>query len=464
MPWTSHPVIWPRVGTCSQRSATSRPAQCCTCSRSTRRIRRTPYRSAVCAGAGRQCRDGAVGVAVILYTLFVLGTGVERLYELRISRSRTRRLPWPKAAGKSVKVTFPWMVALHTALLVGAVVEVWVFDRPFILWLGIPMLIITLACQLRAATGSSPPSVGSGIRVSSWCQAHLAVRRGVYRFPWLRHPNYWVVVIEGIALPMIHTAWITAIVFTVLNAILLLGFRIPTENEGAGGTGVTGIRVAIVGGGPVGLAAALFASRAGMTPVVMEARDHDGDKACGEGLMPGVLPLLDELGLDPPGTRSDRSVLPTGCTAGRSPLPGCSGARGPADSPRRTRCARKPTGMASSAGTHASRDSPRIHPACECTVPGSEDVDADYVLGCDGLHSTVARGLGLVARSRRRGHADTGYASTSNGAPWDSMIEVYYAGDAELYITPVDDQTVGVAVCWVRKASTWPTPSRGCRR
>jgi methyltransferase len=57
------------------------------------------------------------------------------------------------------------------------------------------------------------------------------VTRGPYRWPWLRHPNYWIVAIEGIALPLVHSAWITAIAFTVLNAVLLLGFRIPTENR-----------------------------------------------------------------------------------------------------------------------------------------------------------------------------------------------------------------------------------------
>ena len=45
------------------------------------------------------------------------------------------------------------------------------------------------------------------------------------------HPNYVIVAVEGIALPLIHTAWITAIAFTVLNAILLLGFRIPAEDR-----------------------------------------------------------------------------------------------------------------------------------------------------------------------------------------------------------------------------------------
>jgi methyltransferase len=57
------------------------------------------------------------------------------------------------------------------------------------------------------------------------------VRRGPYRFGWFPHPNYVIVAIEGIALPLVYTAWITALAFTVLNAILLLGFRIPTEDR-----------------------------------------------------------------------------------------------------------------------------------------------------------------------------------------------------------------------------------------
>ena len=43
------------------------------------------------------------------------------------------------------------------------------------------------------------------------------------------HPNYVAVVVEGIALPLVHTAWLTAVVFTVLNAVLLRT-RIRVEN------------------------------------------------------------------------------------------------------------------------------------------------------------------------------------------------------------------------------------------
>jgi methyltransferase len=53
------------------------------------------------------------------------------------------------------------------------------------------------------------------------------VATGPYR--WLSHPNYVAVVAEGIALPLVHTAWLTAVVFTALNA-LLLRTRLRVEN------------------------------------------------------------------------------------------------------------------------------------------------------------------------------------------------------------------------------------------
>jgi methyltransferase len=53
------------------------------------------------------------------------------------------------------------------------------------------------------------------------------VSRGPYRL--MPHPNYLAVVVEGVALPLVHTAWITALVFTALNAAVLRT-RIRVEN------------------------------------------------------------------------------------------------------------------------------------------------------------------------------------------------------------------------------------------
>jgi methyltransferase len=166
---------------------------------------------------------------VIAYTFLILVTGVERIVELIVS---VRNARWAFARGgvEYGRGHFPFMVALHTGLLLACLAEVFLLDRPFHPLLGWPMLVIVLLCQVARywIIGSLGRQWNARVIVVPGLGR---VVRGPYRFSWLRHPNYLVVVIEGIALPLVHTAWITAIVFTVLNAILLLRFRIPTENH-----------------------------------------------------------------------------------------------------------------------------------------------------------------------------------------------------------------------------------------
>ena len=167
-------------------------------------------------------------MSVILYIAFVLATGVERLYELRVSK-RNAATAFAQGGREYGQRHFPWMVALHTGLLLACIAEVVLLDRPFIPWLGWPMLVIAVLCQ--AARYWIISSLGSqwNTRVIVVPGAARVVARGPYR--WFTHPNSVVGAVEGIALPLVHTAWITAIAFTVLNAVLLLGFRIPTENR-----------------------------------------------------------------------------------------------------------------------------------------------------------------------------------------------------------------------------------------
>jgi len=79
--------------------------------------------------------------------------------------------------------------------------------------------------------------------------------------------------------------------------------------------------VTIVGAGPVGLATAIFARNAGLSVQVLDGGAIDGDKACGEGLMPGTAPLLAELGIGPPRTRFRRSGLSPGLNSGGTFVP-----------------------------------------------------------------------------------------------------------------------------------------------
>lgn len=160
---------------------------------------------------------------MVAYALLIAAVVVERIAELVVSQ---RNLSWSRERGgvEFGARHYPAMVTLHTALLVGCLVEA--MYRPFLPALGWPMLAVALAAQ--------------GLRW--WCITTLGhqwntrvvvvpdavrVTGGPYRF--FSHPNYVAVVAEGIALPLVHTAWVTAVVFTVLNAVVLRT-RIGVEN------------------------------------------------------------------------------------------------------------------------------------------------------------------------------------------------------------------------------------------
>ena len=166
---------------------------------------------------------------MILYLVLILLTGGERLAEVIVS---TRNAKWAFGRGgiESGKSHFPWMVTLHFGLLLGALAEVFLLHRPFLPGLGWPMLALALLCQ--AGRWWIIGTLGHQWNTRVIVVPGLGrIDRGPYRFRWLPHPNYLIVAIEGIALPLVYAAWITALAFTVLNAILLLGFRIPAENR-----------------------------------------------------------------------------------------------------------------------------------------------------------------------------------------------------------------------------------------
>lgn len=166
--------------------------------------------------------------SVLLFTVFILLTGVERIIELFTSL-RHARWAFERGGVESGRGHYPAMVMLHTGLLVGSLAEVWLLGRPFIALLGWPMLAIAVLCQVGRIWIIR--SLGNQWNTRVIVVPGMALsRRGPYRWR-LRHPNYVLVAVEGLAIPLIHTAWITAGAFAVLNAILLLGFRIPTENR-----------------------------------------------------------------------------------------------------------------------------------------------------------------------------------------------------------------------------------------
>jgi methyltransferase len=159
------------------------------------------------------------------FVALVLLVGLERLAELVVSN---RNAAWSLARGgvETGRRHYPPMVLLHTGLLAGAVAEVLLADRRFVPVLGWTMLVVTAAAQALRwwCIGTLGPRWNTRVIV---VPGLALVRSGPYR--WLRHPNYLAVVLEGLALPLVHSAWLTAAVFTVLNAALLR-VRLRVEN------------------------------------------------------------------------------------------------------------------------------------------------------------------------------------------------------------------------------------------
>jgi methyltransferase len=160
------------------------------------------------------------------YTLLVAVVAVERLAELVVARRNAR---WSLARGavESGAGHYPFMVVLHTGLLGGALAEVWLGERPFVPALGATMLALLAGSQALRwwCIGTLGRQWNTRVLVVPGLDR---VDRGPYR--WLPHPNYVAVCVEGVALPLVHTAWITAVGFTVLNA-LLLRVRIKAEDD-----------------------------------------------------------------------------------------------------------------------------------------------------------------------------------------------------------------------------------------
>jgi methyltransferase len=113
---------------------------------------------------------------------------------------------------------FPVMIALHVALIAGCVLEPILGHRTFIPALGWTMLAVTAAANVLRWWCIATLGERWTARVIVLPGAPL-VRSGPYR--WFAHPNYVAVIIEGAALPLTGSAWITACTFTLLNAVLL---------------------------------------------------------------------------------------------------------------------------------------------------------------------------------------------------------------------------------------------------
>ena len=208
--------------------------------------------------------------------------------------------------------------------------------------------------------------------------------------------------------------------------------------------------VFVIGGGPAGLAAAIAARRRGLDVVVADGNRPPIDKPCGEGLMPDSIAALRQLGVEiVPGQgflfRGIRFVSDNTSVTAR--FPGGAGL-----GLRRTVLHGKMLDRAAALGVRFLWETPVTGiQAGGVKLAGGNVVAARWIVGADGGQSRVRRWTGLDLPGRKnarfacRGH----YAV----APWSDCVEIYWADNAQVYVTPVSQGEVCVVV--VSRKTNW---------
>lgn len=200
------------------------------------------------------------------------------------------------------------------------------------------------------------------------------------------------------------------------------------------------IDLLVAGGGPAGLATAMYATQAGLEAVVLDRRRAPIDKACGEGMMPHTVGHLRKLGVVPHG-KAFRGI--TYFDSKRSVRADFTGGAGLGM--RRTALHQAMTEAAEAAGVRIIEGDIGEVTQDETSV-WCGDLQARYLAAADGLHSPIRRSLGLSLPSR--GRRRWGIRRHFEMAPWSDTVEVYWSADSmsEAYVTPVADHCVGVAI------------------
>ena len=202
------------------------------------------------------------------------------------------------------------------------------------------------------------------------------------------------------------------------------------------------IGVLVIGGGPAGLAAAIAARTKGFDVTVADGAKPPIDKACGEGLWPGTIAALSELGVaicpgDGQAFCGVRFVDAT--TSAKANFSAAS-----AFGVRRTVLHQKMVERAQECGITLLWNTPVTGLSRGGAILGGKAVKTRWIIGADGIHSRVRRWVGLNAKGQRQ----IRYAQRQHFRvkPWTDCMEIHWGKNAQVYVTPLSDDETCVAL------------------
>ena len=203
-----------------------------------------------------------------------------------------------------------------------------------------------------------------------------------------------------------------------------------------------GTGVLVIGGGPAGLAAAIAARAKGFDVTVADGAKPPIDKACGQGLLPGTIAALRELGVAIcPGDGQDfRGVrFVDGATSAEASFLGATGF-----GVRRTVLHQKMVERAQECGITLLWNTPVAGLSGGGAILGGKVVKARWIIGADGIHSRVRRWAGLNAK----GQQEIRYAQRRHFrvSAWTDYMEIHWGKKAQVYVTALGNDEACVAL------------------
>jgi methyltransferase len=159
----------------------------------------------------------------MVFIIFICFLILQRLFELFIS-SRNEKWLLKNGAVEYGREHYPFIVALHTLFIVSLIAEyIWRGNT------GVNFYLLALFFILITAKVFVISNLGNYWNTKIYkVPGTKPVATGIYKY--VKHPNYIIVICEIAIIPLTYHLYYTAIIFTVLNA-LMLTVRIKKENE-----------------------------------------------------------------------------------------------------------------------------------------------------------------------------------------------------------------------------------------